>query len=66
MWVRTGTKDDVYVFLSSFSSVCYVNEGTRKVHGVPQYQATALLRHQKEEETDKTKQALIEQTYEKH
>ena len=38
----------------------------RKVQGVLQLQAAALLRHQEEEETDKTKQAQIEQTYEKH
>ena len=38
----------------------------RKVQGVPQSQAAALPRHQEEEETDKTKQAQIEQTYEKH
>ena len=29
-------------------------------------QTAALPRHQEEEETDKTKQAQIEQTYEKH
>ena len=28
--------------------------------------AAALTRHQEEEETDKTKQAQIEQTYKKH
>ena len=38
----------------------------RKVQGVPQSQTAALLRHQEEEETDKTKQAQIKQTYEKH
>ena len=32
--------------------------------GVPQSQTAALPRHQVEEETDKTKQAQIEQTYE--
>ena len=37
----------------------------RKVQGMPQSQTAALRRHQ-EEETDKTKQAQIEQTYEKH
>ena len=37
-----------------------------KVQGVPQSQAAALLRHQEEEEADKTKQAQIEQTNEKH
>ena len=38
----------------------------RKVQGVSQSQATVLPSHQEEEETDKTKQAQIEQTYEKH
>ena len=37
-----------------------------KVQGVPQSQAAALPRHQEEEETDKTKQAQIYQTYKKH
>ena len=38
----------------------------RKVQGVPQSQTTALPRPQEEEETDKSKQAQTEQTYEKH
>ena len=38
----------------------------RKVQGVPQSQTAALHRHQEREETDKSKQAQIEQTYEKH
>ena len=38
----------------------------RKVQGVPQSQTAALPRHQEEEKTNKTKQAQIEQTYEKH
>ena len=38
----------------------------RKIPGVPQSQAAALPRHQEDEKTDKTKQAQIEQTYEKH
>ena len=38
----------------------------RKIQGVPQQQAATLPRHQEEEETDKTKQAQLEQTYEKH
>ena len=38
----------------------------RKAQGVPQSQAAALPRHQEKEKTDKTKQAQIEQTYEKH
>ena len=37
----------------------------RKVQGVPQSQTAALPRHQDEEQTNKTKQAQIEQTYEK-
>ena len=41
-------------------------KGTRKAQGVPQSQTEAHPRHQEEEETDKTKQAQIEQTYEKH
>ena len=41
-------------------------EGKRKDQGVPQSQIAALPRHQEEEETDKTKQAQIKQTYEKH
>ena len=41
-------------------------EGKRKVQGVPQSQTAALPRPQEEEETDKSKQAQIEQTYEKH
>ena len=36
----------------------------RKVQGVPQSQTAALPRHQEEEETNKTKQAQIEQTHE--
>ena len=41
-------------------------KGKRKVQGVPQSQTAALLRPQEEEETDKSKQAQTEQTYEKH
>ena len=47
----------------------FYKEGKRKVQGVPQSQeskAAALPRHQEDEVTDKTKQAQIEQTYEKH
>ena len=43
-----------------------LKKGKRKVQGVPQSQAAALPRHQEEEETDKTIQVQIEQTYEKH
>ena len=41
-------------------------KGKKKVQGVPQSQTAALPRHQEEEETDKSKQAQIDQTYEKH
>ena len=41
-------------------------KGRRKVQGVPQSQTAALPRHQVEEETDKSKQAQTDQTYEKH
>ena len=40
--------------------------GMRKVQGVPQLHTAAFPRHYEEEETDKSKQAQIEQTYEKH
>ena len=38
----------------------------RKVQGVSQSQTAALPRYKEEEETDKSKQAQIGQTYEKH
>ena len=41
-------------------------KGKRKVHRVPQSQTAALPRRQEEEEIDKSKQAQIDQTYEKH
>ena len=39
-------------------------KGKRKVQGVSQ--TAALPRHKEEEETDKSKQPQIKQTYEKH
>ena len=47
-------------------ALCYTKKVKRKVQGLPQSQNAALPRHQEEEETDKTKQAQIEQTYVKH
>ena len=47
-------------------SFVYLKKGKRKVQEIPQSQTAALSRHQEEEKTDKTKQAHIEQTYEKH
>ena len=55
--------------LSHITNIAYVillKKGKRKVQGVPQSQAAALPRHQEEEDTGKTKQAEIEQTYENH
>ena len=43
-----------------------LKRGKRKVQGVPQSQAAVLPRHQEEEESDKTEQAQIEQTYKNH
>ena len=48
------------------TNVNQYKKGKRKVQGVPQSQTAALPRPQEEEETDKSKQAQIEQTYEKH
>ena len=45
---------------------CTTKKDKRKVQGVPQSQTAALPTHQEEEEIDQTKQAKIEQTYEKH
>ena len=44
----------------------FIKKSKRKVQGVPQSQTAALPRPQEEEETDKSKQAQTEQTYEKH
>ena len=52
--------------LSFVLCILFFKKGKRKVQGVPQLQTAAVPRHQEEEETDKTKQAQIEQTYEKH
>ena len=53
-------------FASHHRNVRISKKGKRQIQGVPQSQAAALPRHQEEEETDKTKQAQVEQTYEKH
>ena len=55
--------------LVSLSSQTYQRNRKKvreKVQGVPQSQTAALPRPQEEEETDKSKQAQTEQTYEKH
>ena len=47
-------------------NIITLKKGKRKVQGVPQSQTAALPRPQEEKETDKSKQAQTEQTYEKH
>ena len=46
------------------SHVTDFKKSKRKVQGVPQLQTATLPRTQEEEETDKSKQAQTEQTYE--
>ena len=53
-----------HLLLFFFEQLC--KKGKRKVQGVPQSQTAALPKPQEEEETDKSKQAQTEQTYEKH
>ena len=58
-----NVSEDIQEILQSRSTVFPSSKkGKRKVQGVPQSQAAALSGHQEEEETDKTKQAQIEQT----
>ena len=60
------------MYLSVFSSVCHnfvwsiAPKKVREKSRVPQSQTVALPRPQEEEETDRSKQAQTEQTYEKH
>ena len=54
------------LFIFTTYGTCIKKKGKRRVQGVPQSQTAALPRHQKEEETDKSKHAQTEQTYEKH
>ena len=51
--------------ISSMSTLS-AKKGKRQFQVVPQSQTAALPRPQEEEETDKSKQAQTEQTYEKH
>ena len=57
---------DTKVIMIFTESTHYWKKDKRKVQGVPQSQTAALPRPQEEEETDKSKQAQTEQTYEKH
>ena len=56
----------IFFILFGDDSISQLKKGKRKVQGVPQSQTAALPRPQEEEETDKSKQAQTEQTYEKH
>ena len=48
------------------SNVYVLHRCNLKIYYDLQSQAAALPRHQEEEETDKTEQAQLEQTYEKY
>ena len=56
----TGSHSDYFIH------VVDAKKSKRNVQGVPQSQTAALPGHQEEEETDKSKQVQIEQTYEKY
>ena len=56
----------LYIFANVLQPHILFKKGKRKVQGVPQSQTAALPRPQEEVETDKSKQAQTEQTYEKH
>ena len=63
---RTDDDDDDGRRVITSLRLRWAKNGKRKVQGVPQSQTAVLPRPQEEEETDKSKQAQIEQTYEKH
>ena len=65
----TGFKPSPSAFIvvkHVFVQSVWRKKGKRKVQGVSQSQTVALPRPQEEEETDRSKQAQTEQTYEKH
>ena len=64
-WQRLLSCEVVKSFLAS-EKVKVLKQSKRDVQGVLQSQTAVLPRPQEEEETDKSKQAQIEQTYEKH
>ena len=78
MYIPDSTTFDLYLLRGHHETCLYKfdplkshfyivkRKGEIKVQGVPQSQTAALPRHQEEEETDKSKQAQTEQTYEKH
>ena len=63
---KNRTKHENRPAVNSHKATQRINKkGKRKVQGVPQSQTAAFPRPQEEEETDKSKQAQTEQTYEK-
>ena len=69
MWVAFANAKATHIFPAKiivFMPYLMIKKSKRKVQGVPQSQTAALPRPQEEEETDKSKQAQTEQTYEKH
>ena len=65
-WFLLYVDATVIIVQQNSFGILYRKKSKRKVQGVPQSQTAALLRHQEEKEADKTKQAQIEQMYEKH
>ena len=65
-WVLSSQQAFVTSLIWFFFSIQLFIKGKRKVQAVPQSQTAAPPRPQEEEETDKSKQAQTEQTYEKH
>ena len=70
-WLRVWKYDDNYNTQTVWnilviSDILIDTEKILEKVRVPQSQTAAFPRHQEEEETDKIKQAQIEQTYEKH
>ena len=63
---NAGQQHSICIEGSVWYLITHSKKGKRKVQGVPQSQTAALPRPQEEEETDKSKQAQTEQTYEKH
>ena len=59
-------KENIYLIIWILFLARAMKKKKRKVQGVPQSQTAALPRSQEEEETNKSKQAQTEQTYEKH
>ena len=58
-----GDQKPEYKKLPNRTAMCQ-KKSKRRVQGVQQTQTAALPRHKEEKETDKTKQAQIEQTHE--